>query len=60
MPSTLYVKDENFEKFRVLWDKIKFKTTYKVDFNSEELIKNSIKSINEHLKVKKVTIKVTT
>lgn len=60
MPSTLYVKDENFEKFRVLRDKIKFKTTYKVAFDSEELIKNSIISINDHLKVKKVTIKVTT
>ena len=60
MPSTLYVKDENFEKFRALWDKIKFKTTYKVEFDSDELIKNSIKSINEHLKVKKVTIRVTT
>lgn len=60
VPSTLYVKDENFEKFRWLWDKIKFKTMYEVSFDSDELIKNSIKSIDEYLKVKKTTIKVTT
>jgi len=60
MPSTLYVKDENFEKFKVLWNKIKFKTTYEVDFDSEELIEDSIKKIDENLKVKEVSIKVTT
>ncbi len=60
VPSTLYVKDENFEKFKVLWNKIKFKTTYEVDFDGEELIEKSIKSIDEHLKVREVSIKVTT
>jgi hypothetical protein len=33
---------------------------YEVSFDSDELIKNSIKSIDEYLKVKKTTIKVTT
>ena len=60
MPETLYVKDENFEKFKVLWNKIKFKTTYEVDFDSEELIEDSVNQINEHLKVKEVSIRVTT
>ena len=54
--------NENFKKkeFQDLWNKIKFKTSYEVDFDSNELIEKSVNSINEHLKVKEVVIKVTT
>jgi len=54
--------NENFKKkeFQDLWWKIKFKTSYEVDFDSDELIKKSIASINEHLDVKEVLIKVVT
>lgn len=37
--------------FKNLWDKVKFKTTYSVDFKSEKLIKECIKNINNRLVV---------
>lgn len=37
------------EEFKALWDKIKFKTTYSVDFDSNSLISNCVKSINARL-----------
>ncbi len=54
--------NENFAKkeFQDLWNKIKIKTVYEVDFDSKELVKKSIDIINKHLEVKKVLIKVTT
>lgn len=54
--------NENFKKkeFQDLWWKIKFKTSYEVDFDSEELIKKSISAINGHLNVKEVLIKIVT
>jgi type III restriction enzyme len=47
--------NENFHKkeFQDLWSKIKVKTVYEVDFNSEELIKKSINSIDINLRIKK-------
>lgn len=50
----------NFKKkeFQDLWNKIKAKTTYTVDFNSEELVKNSIQAINNSLDVTKVQVKI--
>lgn len=50
----------NFKKkeFQDLWNKIKAKTTYTVDFNSEELVKNSIQAINSSLDVTKVQVKI--
>ncbi|MDD4290206.1 MAG: DEAD/DEAH box helicase family protein, partial [Patescibacteria group bacterium] len=53
---------DNFQKkeFQDLWNKIKVKTVYEVDFDSEELIKKSIDSININLKVKKAKAIVTT
>jgi type III restriction enzyme len=55
--------NENFAKkeFQELWKKIKIKTTYDVDFDSEELIKKSVNAINTEngLNVKKVSIKIT-
>lgn len=52
--------NDNFSKkeFQQLWNKIKAKTTYEVDFNSEELIENSIKAINATLDVTKVQVKI--
>ena len=32
------------EKFKEIWDKIKYQTTYKVDYNTLELIKNAGKA----------------
>ncbi len=52
--------NDNFRKkeFQELWNKIKAKTTYEVDFNSDELIKNSIQAINHSLDVTKVQVKI--
>jgi len=48
--------DENFKK---LWDKIKCKTTYSVEYSTEELIHNAVKSIKNMDKIypAKVTYK---
>lgn len=45
--------NKNFEKdiFQELWKKINHKYTYSCHFNSEELIKNSVKAIKSDLKV---------
>ena len=53
--------NENFAKkeFQDLWKKIKVKTVYEVDFNSEELIKKSTDSINKNLTVKKILLNIT-
>jgi len=53
--------NENFAKkeFQELWKKIKVKTVYTVDFDTDELIKNSISAINKELSVKKVFIHIT-
>ena len=36
-------------EFKNLWDKVKFKTTYSVDFKSKKLISECIKNINNRL-----------
>ncbi|MBK8983386.1 MAG: hypothetical protein IPM38_13960 [Ignavibacteria bacterium] len=41
------------EKFIDLWDKIKYKTIYKVNFDSETLIKDSAESIREIPEIKR-------
>jgi len=53
--------NENFAKkeFQALWGKIKVKTVYEVDFDSEELIKKSIESIDKDLSVKKILVHIT-
>ena len=53
--------NDNFYKkeFKKLWDYINHKYTYKVDFDSEELIKNSVKSIDTNLFVAELKYKVT-
>ncbi|MGC4004070.1 MAG: hypothetical protein QM811_13495 [Pirellulales bacterium] len=37
----------NSEEFKALWDRIKHKTTYRVEFDNEELIKKCIKAIKD-------------
>jgi type III restriction enzyme len=55
--------NENFHKkeFQDLWKKIKTKTSYEVNFNSNELIKKSTRAINhdDGLRVKKIVVNIT-
>ena len=51
--------NSNFAKFEELWQKIKFKTTYKIDFDSKELIEKVIQRINKDLEIKKIKIEIT-
>ena len=53
--------NENFSKkeFQTLWKYINHKYTYKVDFDSEELIKKSIESIDKNLFVAEMKYTVT-
>ncbi len=55
----LALKKENFEKFTPLWNLINHKYSYTVNFDSEELIRNSIKAINNELYVSQLTYKIT-
>lgn len=41
-------------EFKELWDKVKYKTTFSVDFDTEELIKNCVKEIKETVSISKV------
>ncbi len=54
--------NDNFSKkeFQELWCKIKTKTTYEVEFRSEELIKNSIEAINNQLEIAKILVRIDT
>lgn len=40
------------KNFKELWDKIKHKTTYQVDYSTPELISNCAKQLQEHLDIK--------
>ena len=40
------------EEFKAFWDKIKYKTTYAVDFDSQELINKCSKAMEDNLDVK--------
>lgn len=53
--------NENFMKkeFQELWNKINVKTTYEVDFDSEELVNNAVASINNKLNINKMKIRIT-
>ncbi len=53
--------NENFAKkeFQDLWKKIKIKTVYDVDFETEELIKKSIEAIDRNLEVRQVSVRIT-
>ena len=54
--------NDNFYKkeFKELWNRINHKYTYKVSFNSDELINKAIKSINDNLNVTELKYVVTT
>ena len=47
------------KEFIELWNRIKYKTTYSVDFDSDKLVEACIKAIQEDLKVSSVKIEVT-
>ena len=47
-------------EFKALWSKINAKSVYVVDFNTDELIKKSIASLNSKLRVSKVYFRVET
>ena len=46
------------KEFKELWNKINHKSTFKVSFESDELIEKAVKSINEKLNVTKVYFKL--
>jgi len=46
-------------KFKDIWDKIKFQTTYKVDYDTEELISRAAKAIKDMPTIRKAAIKTT-
>jgi len=54
--------NENFKKkeFQELWHRINQKTTYFVDFDTEELINNCVKALDSDLKVWKMTYHIKT
>ena len=54
--------NDNFQKkeFQDLWSKINTITSYEVDFDSKELIGNSVDAINTGLEVNRVTVSITT
>jgi type III restriction enzyme len=55
--------DENklaMPEFKALWEKISPKSVYVVDFDTEELVKKAIASLNNHLRVSKIFFKVET
>lgn len=43
----------NFDKkeFKALWERINRKAIYRVEFESDELVRNSIQALNKHLRV---------
>jgi type III restriction enzyme len=47
------------EKFKDIWDKIKYQTTYRVDYDSQELIKKAAKAVQQMPITKKAIIKTT-
>ena len=61
LPKELKV-NANFAKkeFQDLWSKIKVKTLYDVDFDTNELVKKSVSAIDRQLNVRKVTVHIAT
>ncbi|NPA63730.1 MAG: hypothetical protein GXO16_02025 [Epsilonproteobacteria bacterium] len=50
--------NENFKRFQKFWEKIKFKTAYKISFDSEELIQKVVARIDKELSIKRIRIDV--
>ncbi len=61
LPKELKV-NANFAKkeFQALWNKIKVRTLYDVDFDTNELIKKSVTTIDNQLNVRKVSVHIAT
>ena len=47
-------------EFKALWNRINSKSVYVVDFDTDELVRKSITSLNEKLRVSKIYFKVET
>lgn len=47
-------------EFKALWEKINSKSVYVVDFDTDELVRNSVDSLNSKLRVSKIYFKVET
>ena len=58
----LHVKQDKLAmpEFKALWNRINSKSVYVVDFDSDELVRKSIASLNEKLRVSKIYFKVET
>ncbi len=41
----------NSPEFKALWDRVKYKTTFSVDFDSDSLVKECIKAIDDRLQI---------
>ena len=58
--SNLKLNDNFYKKeFQELWNKINVKSIYEVDFDSNELIEKSIKSLNDTLVISKMKVRIT-
>lgn len=57
-----YKPNENFAKkeFQELWNRIKVKTSYEVNFDSDELVQKSIQALDKQLHVRRVRVNVST
>ncbi len=55
-----YQPNANFAKkeFQELWNKIKFKSSYEVSFDSDELVQKSIQALDSQLHVRRVRVSV--
>ena len=47
------------EKFKDIWEKIKYHTSYKVDYKTSELIKKAAEAVEQMTAIKKALIKTT-
>lgn len=55
-----YKPNENFAKkeFQELWNRIKVRTTYTVNFDSDELVQKSVQALDKQLHVRRVRVNV--
>jgi type III restriction enzyme len=58
MPKPLKINKQVFldPEFEVLWNKIKYRTTYQVEYRTDELIENCVKAIVKMNKIEPITI----
>ena len=47
------------ETFKSIWEKIKYQTTYRVDYDTSELIGRAVKAVSKMPEIKKAVIKTT-